>query len=684
MSQRVCKTCFSTDIETNDIKGEVICLRCGTVLEENKIVESLEFVENSNGGVSMVGQFIPNNGSKSYIVSLGIRDNREVALQKGYANIQKIADNLHLSNQLVEAAQRLYLIALQRNFTMGRNNSHVAASCLYTICRREKSPIMLIDFSDVLQTPVKPLGKTFIKLLRLLHMTVPNIDPSLFLERFAHKLNLKSDIPKVTQTGIKLIQAMTRDWISTGRRPTGLCGAALLISTRIHGISINSNVIADIVRISNPTLIKRLSEFKNTQAAQLTTTEFEQMSIEDIPANNIPPCVKYSEERKKRKKNETESVSSSDMKLADQKSEDILSIANCSFDKSFSSEIGEKEIKNSQKQMENLGCIEVEEICNENPKGNDIDNLAMKIIKTIETEKANSNLLKNVDTSLILGTGKMGKKTEEHPSEISYSKSTSLGTESNKSFLETNSVFSSANSENPNCVTEKGIQSDKSQNITEKEEANKTDPSKNNQNVEDTSYSETLKEAFSNDINDLLNQMILYDSEQPQSSNKSVDQEDKNKANSSTESKKNDMNISNALIDYDYFFENNNNSTIGKHSVCSVNSEDELSTVSHDEELSDNYDSEIENMILSEKERERKMLIWDDMMKSYLPHFCKQLKSKKRNNMKQGEKKAKKKKKEPEYPPALTAQDSVLYALEKTNKNLPSKINYDVLKSLFS
>lgn len=37
-------------------------------------------------------------------------------------------------------------------------------------------------------------------------------------------------------SALRLIARMKRNWISTGRKPTGLCGAAILLSTRIHGI----------------------------------------------------------------------------------------------------------------------------------------------------------------------------------------------------------------------------------------------------------------------------------------------------------------------------------------------------------------------------------------------------------------------------------------------------------------
>ena len=61
---------------------------------------------------------------------------------------------------------------------------------MYTVCRREKTPHMLIDFSDVLQTNVYMLGSCFLKFTRLLSLTLPIIDPSLYIHRFASKLEL--------------------------------------------------------------------------------------------------------------------------------------------------------------------------------------------------------------------------------------------------------------------------------------------------------------------------------------------------------------------------------------------------------------------------------------------------------------------------------------------------------------
>jgi len=51
----------------------------------------------------------------------------------------------------LEAAHRLYRLALHQGFTKGRRVNQVAAACLYIICRQEEKPFMLIDYSDLLQ-----------------------------------------------------------------------------------------------------------------------------------------------------------------------------------------------------------------------------------------------------------------------------------------------------------------------------------------------------------------------------------------------------------------------------------------------------------------------------------------------------------------------------------------------------
>ena len=58
-------------------------------------------------------------------------------------------------------------------------------------------------------------------------LTLILVDPSLYIHRFAHQLKLKEKENEVATTALRLVSRMKRDWMSTGRRPSGLCGAGM-------------------------------------------------------------------------------------------------------------------------------------------------------------------------------------------------------------------------------------------------------------------------------------------------------------------------------------------------------------------------------------------------------------------------------------------------------------------------
>ena len=54
--------------------------------------------------------------------------------------IRALADRMNIMPRLAERAHRMFTLALEKNFTRGRRANLVAASCLYIICRQEKTP----------------------------------------------------------------------------------------------------------------------------------------------------------------------------------------------------------------------------------------------------------------------------------------------------------------------------------------------------------------------------------------------------------------------------------------------------------------------------------------------------------------------------------------------------------------
>ena len=89
---------------------------------------------------------------------------------------------------------------------------------------------------------------------------------------------------------MKVITFFKRDWITTGRRPAGLCGASIYIAAKLNNIKIDINTISEVVNCSNEIINTRLREFSQTKIASLSKEEFEGMSLSSSYIERDPPC----------------------------------------------------------------------------------------------------------------------------------------------------------------------------------------------------------------------------------------------------------------------------------------------------------------------------------------------------------------------------------------------------------
>ena len=212
----------------------------------------------------------------------GSSESREQTIANAARKIQSIANALRLSEVVCLAATRLYTLAVEHKFTKGRKSMNVVAVCLYVACRqKETRNYMLIDFSDLLQVNVFELGHTYLQLVQTLNLRLPLVDPSHYISRFSALLEFGDETHKVATDAVRLVQRFDRDWMTRGRRPAGICGAALLLAARMNNFRRSVEEIVQVVKIADTTLKKRLDEFKNTPSGALTLADFRSVWLED-------------------------------------------------------------------------------------------------------------------------------------------------------------------------------------------------------------------------------------------------------------------------------------------------------------------------------------------------------------------------------------------------------------------
>ncbi|KAH7883861.1 BRF1-domain-containing protein [Phlebopus sp. FC_14] len=307
----VCTDCGGTVIEYDAAAGNGFCVKCGTVVEENTIVSEVTFGETSSGAAMVQGAYVGQGSTHARMGgpfgNRGSSESREQTIANASRRIQSFAAALRLSEVVSLAATRLYTLAVEHKFTKGRKSNNVAAVCLYVACRqKETRNYMLIDFSDLLQVNVFELGHTYLQLVQTLNLRLPLVDPSHYISRFAALLEFGDETHKVATDAVRLVQRFDRDWVTKGRRPAGICGAALLLAARMNNFRRSVEEIVQVVKIADTTLKKRLEEFKKTPSGALTLADFRTVWLDE---EMDPPAFTKGKEREEKEREEAENNS---------------------------------------------------------------------------------------------------------------------------------------------------------------------------------------------------------------------------------------------------------------------------------------------------------------------------------------------------------------------------------------
>nr|KYP63899.1 Transcription factor IIIB 90 kDa subunit [Cajanus cajan] len=329
-----CNHCAKIVVGERLDDGYLCCGSCGRVLEDYFFAEEPTFVKNAAGKVECpnppkviytflkhakyiveahhllllsMDNIIKDINSKlsgNYVrtVQSEFSDSRQRTLDRAYDEIKYLSYGLGVNDEsMTDQALTFYKVPLERNFTRGRKSEQVQAACLYIAFRHNNKPYLLIDFSNYLRTDVYVLGAVFLQLCQVLrlgeHPIVQKpVDPSLFIHRYTMNL-LKHGSKAVSDTALTIVASMKRDWMQTGRKPSGLCGAALYISALAHGFKCSKPDILRIVHVCEATLTKRLVEFECTKSSSLTIEELDTMAKEHeknpmvMPAGELKDCI---------------------------------------------------------------------------------------------------------------------------------------------------------------------------------------------------------------------------------------------------------------------------------------------------------------------------------------------------------------------------------------------------------
>jgi transcription initiation factor TFIIB len=286
-----CPECHSHNLSQDQNRAEVVCNRCGYVIDSDLIdygpewraFDHEQYTKRAHIGapinpllqdkglsteigwknVDYRGVSIPyHNRAQLYRLRRWNRRTRvSNAIQRNItqaiSSITQVSSRLGLPRTIRETAAFIYRKATLNDLVRGRRTEGMAAAALYAACRQCNLPRTLDEIVHVTNASRTEVGRGYRHLSKELHLKLLPTAPQDYLPRFGSQLQLSNDILEKAKDILNEADAKN---ITNGRGPTGLATAALYIASILCNKRTTQKKIADTIGVTEVTIRNRYKE----------------------------------------------------------------------------------------------------------------------------------------------------------------------------------------------------------------------------------------------------------------------------------------------------------------------------------------------------------------------------------------------------------------------------------------
>ncbi|MCL4350096.1 MAG: transcription initiation factor IIB [Candidatus Thermoplasmatota archaeon] len=286
-----CPECGSSDLSRDYERGELVCNKCGIVIDDAYIDQGPEWrafdseqnESRARAGSPMTftihdkglstdiswknkdsyGKSIPTrNRAQLYRLRkwqkrIKVSNAAERNLSQALQEMERMASNLSIPNDVRETAAVIYRKAVKQNMIRGRSIEGVVAGSLYAACRITNVPRTLDEIASITRVKKKEIGRTFRIMSRYLQLNILPSKPEDYLNRFCSKLKLSMETRKQAADIIKLAQDND---LTSGKGPTGVAAAAIYIASIMTDERRTQRSVAEVAGVTEVTIRNRYKE----------------------------------------------------------------------------------------------------------------------------------------------------------------------------------------------------------------------------------------------------------------------------------------------------------------------------------------------------------------------------------------------------------------------------------------
>jgi transcription initiation factor TFIIB len=286
-----CPQCGSKHLTRDEYRAELICDKCGLVIEDDLIDYGPEWrafdseqrekrartgppttIMIHDKGLSTTiswqnkdsyGKSIPHrNRSKIYRLRrwhkrTRISSSAERNLSLALSKLDRMSSRMGLPRTVRENAAMTYRKAVLKNLIRGRSIEGIATAALYAACRQCHVPRTLNEISNIAQIQKKEIGRAYRFIVRELKLKLMPTKPQDYIPRFCNILNLTSC---VQTKAIEILKEAAEREITSGRSPTGFAAASIYIASVLCGERKTQQRVAEVAGVTEVTVRNRYQE----------------------------------------------------------------------------------------------------------------------------------------------------------------------------------------------------------------------------------------------------------------------------------------------------------------------------------------------------------------------------------------------------------------------------------------
>ncbi|MEE9323352.1 MAG: transcription initiation factor IIB [Candidatus Aenigmarchaeota archaeon] len=285
--KRKCPECKSSELRHDPSRGEMVCSKCGLVIDSSMIDTTQEWrafddnqrsrrvrtgapltvTKHDQGITTEIGKgrgelfkVAPKKRAQYYRLSKWHKrliKSKDRNLSFAFSELQRLISYLALSQAVHEKVAKLYERAVEKGLVRGRSTESIIAALLYTTCREEGAPRTLDEISKASGIAKRDIGKTYRYIARKLDIRILPAKPQDYIPRFGSLLGLDE---MVQVKAVKILDRATKHDVTSGKGPIGVAAAALYIAAVLEGNKKTQREVADAIGVTEVTIRNRYKE----------------------------------------------------------------------------------------------------------------------------------------------------------------------------------------------------------------------------------------------------------------------------------------------------------------------------------------------------------------------------------------------------------------------------------------